>query len=312
MRLGIKKIVLAVCAMLFIFVVWNLFIPASFNKSEAIVSIGVGASVSEIGNTLHDSGVIRSRPVFETYVWLTRADRELKAGRFIIRKNLTLPSVVSQLVSGKSGEIAVTFPEGFSIDEMDARLATMGLVERNAFFSANASQEGFLFPDTYFVNPDGVDVQELGRRMRENFEKKVTAGLADDWKKNKRSLKDTITMASIVEKEVRTSTDMPIVAGILWKRFDNDWPLGADATLLYGKDTRELDWNSLQENSPYNTRKFLGLPPTPIGNPGLVAIQAALNPTSSPYWFYLTTEDGTVIYASSNEEHNENKRKYLE
>lgn len=129
----------------------------------------------------------------------------------------------------------------------------------------------------------------------------------------KRSLHEVITMASIVEMEVRTTDDRPIVAGILWKRLDSGWMIGADATLLYLKEDRSIDYQDLQEESPYNTRKNAGLPPGPIGNPGIKAILATLTPEESPYFFYLTTLDtGEVIYAVTNEEHNANKVKYLQ
>jgi UPF0755 protein len=120
-------------------------------------------------------------------------------------------------------------------------------------------------------------------------------------------------MASIVEKEVNTATDRPIVAGILWKRLDSHWQLGADATLLYLKNDNTINYQDLQENSPYNTRKNQGLPPGPICNPGLKSIEAALNPQSSAYFYYLTDPaSGSVVYAATNDEQNANKAKYLQ
>ena len=103
-----------------------------------------------------------------------------------------------------------------------------------------------------------------------------------------------------------------MVADILWRRVDNGWMLGVDATLLYEKDNLKITSRDLEDDSPYNTRKHKGLPPTPIANPGLASIEAALYPKSNRYWFYLTKpESGEAVYAYSNEEHNENRARYL-
>jgi UPF0755 protein len=118
-------------------------------------------------------------------------------------------------------------------------------------------------------------------------------------------------MASIFEDEVFGSENRKMVSGILWKRLDNNWPLGADATLLYGKKNNIITVEDLNTDSPYNTRKNQGLPPGPICSPSVSSIEAAMFPKESPYWFYLTDKDGNVIYASSNEEHNQNRAKYL-
>jgi len=119
-------------------------------------------------------------------------------------------------------------------------------------------------------------------------------------------------MASIIENEVFGAENRKIVSGILWKRFENSWPLGADITLLYTKEDRKITAEDLASDSPYNTRKLQGLPPGPISNPSLESIEAAMFPKESSYWFYLTDPDnGEVIYAKSNEEHNQNRAKYL-
>lgn len=208
-------------------------------------------------------------------------------------------------------EVKITIPEGFSVREIDSRLAEMNLITPGAFFAIAAHQEGFLFPDTYNVYAQNFDPASLVKKMRENFEEKITAGLRAAAKKQGRALAEIITMASILEKEVKTAEDYPVVADILWKRLKNGWPLQADATLLYGKSSLTITKETLKENSKYNTYKYKGLPPTPIGNPGLITIEAAISPKSSPYWFYLTDKEGRVHYSKTNEEQNENRRKYL-
>ena len=126
-----------------------------------------------------------------------------------------------------------------------------------------------------------------------------------------RSLYDTVIVASMVEKEVRTAEDLPIVAGIMWKRLDAEWALGIDATLLYVDADGTLSSEDLTAENPYNTRINKGLPPGAIGNPGLASLQAALYAKDSDYWFYLTDSDGAVHYAVTNEEHEANKAQYI-
>jgi UPF0755 protein len=221
-------------------------------------------------------------------------------------------------------------PEGFTVEDIDNELVELAVIsagefntavkefddyEKFTFLNKEAMEsleyplEGYLFPDTYFIDPLNFYSENLIQLMLDNFETKLGDELNKD---HDRNFHEIIIMASIVEKEVRTNADIPVVAGILWKRFDENWVLGADATLLYLKSDRTIEYEDLQEESDYNTRKNLGLTPGPICNPGLKSIMGTINPEDSPYYFYLTTLDtGEVIYARTNEEHNRNKREYL-
>ena len=144
--------------------------------------------------------------------------------------------------------------------------------------------------------------------MLDNFKTKAWPVI----KTSNRPVYEVVNMASIVEKEVKTEKDLPIVAGILFKRLDENWFIGADATLLYLKNDRTITNADLSANSPYNTRNHLGLPPGPIGNPGLATLKAAAFPEASPYYYYLTKPGtGEVVYAKTNDEHNLNKASYL-
>lgn len=209
-------------------------------------------------------------------------------------------------------EVAITIPEGFGVKDIDRRLTEMGLIMPNEFTVKALTDEGFLFPDTYNVYITNFNPEDLIKKMKDNFIQKLTPELLAEIKKQKRDLKEIIAMASILEKEVKTKEDLPIVAGILWKRIDDSWPLQADATLIYGKETTSITAKELTDDNPYNTYKYRGLPPTPIGNPGIATIRAAIFPQKSKYWFYLTDSEGQVHYAVSNEEQNENRRKFLD
>ena len=128
----------------------------------------------------------------------------------------------------------------------------------------------------------------------------------------KKDLYSALKVASLIEKEVRTNKDKQLVSGIIWKRYKSGWTLGIDAALLYNKDNNIITYEDLQKDDPYNLRKNKGLPPTPICNPGYESIYAALNPEYSDYWFYLSKKsDGSTVFSKTNEEHNQNKQRYL-
>ncbi|PJA83305.1 MAG: endolytic transglycosylase MltG, partial [Candidatus Nealsonbacteria bacterium CG_4_9_14_3_um_filter_37_29] len=199
-------------------------------------------------------------------------------------------------------KIVVTIPEGFTVKQIEERLG-LKLPGENL--------EGFLFPDTYQF-PPRVSGAEVVKKMRDNFDKKFTpyrnevsgAGLTPF---------EIITMASLLEKEVKTKEDKELVSGILWKRLENKIPLQIDATITYitGQKTTKISKEETQIDSPYNTYKYLGLPKGPICNPGLESILAAIYPKDSDYWYYLSTPEGETTFSKTLEEHNYAKSKYL-
>lgn len=224
-----------------------------------------------------------------------------------------------------------TFPEGLTVSAFGKILEQKEIVDRdawNAFVTtpsawpkqwdkeyemisiarSKETLEGFLFPDTYNL-PKHSDSATVAQVMLDNFARRTAGLLGRDEKSNY----TVITLASILEKEVQTAQDMAMVADIFNRRIADGQRLQSDATLRYVKqDVRpRLTAAELDSNSPYNSYKHGGLPPTPIGNPGLKAIQAALQPTPNEYWFFLTDSDGVVHYASSFDEHIRLKNKYL-
>lgn len=212
----------------------------------------------------------------------------------------------------ESQEITVTIPEGLNARQIGDLLKKNGLFDGDKFVSAAEKEEGFLFPDTYRFYKDAKPADVISK-MEENFDKKITPEILAEISAQKKSLKDIIIMASILEEEVKSTEDRKIVAGILWKRIDRRMGLNVDAALTYvlGKTSAELTAGDLKYDSPYNTYLYRGLPPTPISNPGLDTIKAATNPIASKYFYYLTDKEGAVHYAVTLEEHALNKFKYL-
>ena len=300
-------------------------------KREVQFSINRGESLASISGRLRAAGLIKSKFIFEQYAkWRDLASR-LQAGDYKLNTDQTIGEIASSLLAAKRESKRVLIREGETMEEIAQIFSAAGLFSTKDFLWAAGSEqelrvpydflkelprdsslEGYLFPDTYdfFV---GATASEAIKKMLDNFERKVTPDLRDRVKSQGKSLYEVITLASIVEREVRKPEDMKIVAGIFWSRLAHGQALQSDATLSYAlKDgTAAHSAAELQTETPYNTYKYPGLPPTPIANPGLNAIQAAIEPTATAYNFFLTDADGTVHYAKTFTEHINNKAKYL-
>ena len=184
------------------------------------------------------------------------------------------------------------------------------------FLRETEGLEGYLFPDTYFVSTE-TTAEELVRMMRENFENKIER---DTIELKGITFEDLVIIASMVEREGAAVEDKPVVAGVLFNRLLNNWPLQVDATVQYalGYQGEEDGWwkksvtfEDLEVDSPYNTYKNPGLPPAPICNPGLASLEAAFNPAETDYWYYVSDSEGRMHFAETIEQHNENVAKYV-
>ncbi|QQG42388.1 MAG: endolytic transglycosylase MltG [Candidatus Giovannonibacteria bacterium] len=211
-----------------------------------------------------------------------------------------------------SNEAAVTIPEGYSVRQIGEALEKAGLFSKDEFVLEAQKHEGYLFPDTYRFYKTAKPEQVIAK-MRDNFNKKITPEILAEAKSSGKTLEQIIIMASLLEEEVKSTADRKIVAGILWKRLRLGMGLNVDAALTYvlGKPSGELTEADLKYDSSYNTYRYRGLPPGPISNPGMDAILAALRPTGSEYFYYLTDKGGKTHYAKTLEEHALNKYKYL-
>ena len=172
--------------------------------------------------------------------------------------------------------------------------------------------EGYLFPDTYFLSPN-IKAGDLILMMRENFARQIQP-FEGDILKSKRTLNDIVIMASIIEKEANGSLETKrIVSGILWKRLSLKMPLQVDAPFVYynGKNSYTLTKEDLAKDNPYNTYINKGLPPTPISNPGIDSLRAAIAPTQTSYLYFLSDKKGNVYYAKTFAEHQKNRELYL-
>lgn len=287
--------------------------PRNFSPGT-LVRIVRGSSAPEIANELSEAHIIAHPTLLRALLRITGKSDAVQTGVYKFDTAQNLFSVAYRLIAGVYGIPAarITFVEGVTLREAGTQVANaIPGISTDDFMSAAQGQEGYLFPDTYFFQP-GVDAQTVVATMRANFEKKI-APLASAITASGHSLSDIVTLASLVEKEARTPEDKHIVAGILWNRIKLGMPLQVDAVFgyIYNRETYSPSPADLQVKSPYNTYTHIGLPPGPIDNPGIESLEAAVNPTTTKYLYYLSGNDGLMHYATTYAGHQANLRKYL-
>ncbi len=300
---------------------WNGLNSVSGGVGIVDVVITPSDGFLSITSQLKARGVIDSRLLFVGYGVITGNARVLKPGTYRIALPLAIPSLYSILVAGPHRTVSVLIPEGANMYDIDAILTKTGIGRPGDFWKYAQQQklEGRLFPDTYFLYLDATPA-EIAHKLVDNFTQKTSAILPHDQAAASRIL----TIASLLEKEVRSPKDQSLVSGLILKRLAARMALQLDATVCYAKQAalfeRGGDWQGcyplstldFEVNSPYNTYLHRDIPPGPIGNPGLSAISAVLHPTDSPYWFYLTDPaTGVTIFSKTFEEHSKNRRRYL-
>jgi len=263
--------------------------PRSF-PSGSIVTIEEGLSLYELGEILEKGHVIRSPFWFRTVSIILGGEYDMKAGQYLMPEPESVFLISWRVFHGdyKIETVKLTIPEGFTIEKISALFD-----ERFTFFDHGAfvaeAREGYLFPDTYFFEVTATASSSI-KLLTDNFSRKISI-IRPEIESSGLSLEKIITMASLLEAEAKTKEEREIASGILWKRLKLGMPLQVD--------------------SETGTYKFIGLPESPINNPGLVSIIAALHPTSTPYLYFLTDKDGTMHYAKTFDEHKKNIIKYL-
>ncbi|MBW6440732.1 endolytic transglycosylase MltG [Patescibacteria group bacterium] len=310
---------------------WNVM---DNNRKEFVIESGEG--VKQIAANLESENLISGADYFEIYVWQKKMASKLQAGKYELSPSMKIEDMVDLFVGGKivGNEISITIPEGYSVKEIDQRLAQEGLINEGQFieFDNNISSslvsrfeflkdkpqeaglQGFYFPDTYLYYKDS-SVAAIALKMLVNFDIKLTSGLRAEIEKNHKTIFEAITLASIVEKEAGNIEDMSKVASVFQNRLDIDKALESDATVnfIIGSHRAQATYEDLKIDSPYNTYKYKGLVPGPIANPGLEAIKAVIYPEDTDYYYFLTErENGRAIFSKTYEEHLRNKNKYLD
>lgn len=332
----IKYLIFFIVLIIVISWVWfsyQINVRPSSDKTNIIFFINEGEGVNQISEKLSQQGLIKNKLAFETSIWLWGKENKIIAGRHNLNKNITIRQLTRIITTNPAyREVEIRIIEGWNSQKIASYLEEQGLFKAEEFLNYitatdaglienypvlndlpfGKSLEGYLHPDTYRVYYDATPANVV-RKMLGNFEQKLTPDLREEIARQNKTFFEVITLASIVEKEVATEEDQKIVAGIFLKRLRDNYPLQSDATVNYitGKGLVQPSFDDTKIDHPYNTYKYVGLPPGPIANPGLASIMAVIYPNNTPYYYFLTTPDGQVIYSKTYGEHLVNKRKYL-
>ncbi len=287
--------------------------PANFPQGSIIV-VAEGASAQAVARELADALIV-THPTLLRLLWrATGTGGSIPSGAYRFATPQNLLTIAWRLAEGDYGipSTRITFIEGTTVREMATKIAgALPEISAEDFISVAQPYEGYLFPDTYSF-PPSASAASVVKKLRDTFVAK-TASLLGDTTASGHSWSDIVIMASIVEREARSSEARQMVAGILWNRIARGMPLQVDAVFgyIYGRATYSPSLADLQIDSPYNTYKYPGLPAGPICNPGLDSIEAALHPTKTNYLYYLTGRDGLMHYATTYTGHKANLKAYL-
>lgn len=338
-RMSTSKKIFLIVGLFFILALAEIYIfnrQASFSRGTGSVEqnfeIKSGEGVKDVAANLEKSQLIKNKYYFNYYVWKTGSKGKIQAGKYELRGSMTIPEIVQVLSLGEivPNEVKITFPEGMSAKDMAEILSQKGF-DGDGFLKiaktsgagapdydflktkpAKSDLEGYLFPDTYIFFKDAKP-ESIIDRMLLNFDEKLTPKMRADIQSRGKNIFDVITMASILEKEVRTPEDMKIASGIFWDRIEIGQPLQSCATIAYvlGQEKAQYSIEDTRTPSPYNTYINRGLPPGPINNPGMNAISAAVYPTGTDFNYFLSDPaTGKTIFSRTLEEHAVNKAKY--
>jgi UPF0755 protein len=295
--------------------------PADETATDAHKRVVVprGAGVRQVASALEEAGVIRAPRLFRTYASIGGRDRLIKPGTYELSVNAGWKTALDALVSGKAVMHTVTIPEGYDLRQIAPLLAKTLDVPEDSIDAAVAdtawqhaldlpvkSLEGYLFPATYSF-ASGTTAREAVKAMVEAFEAawKNIPNASDRLQAMAITRHDAITMASIIETEARKAEERPIISAVYWNRVKIGMPLQADPTVQYAlpAHVQRVLYKDLTVDSKYNTYKYPGLPPGPIASPGAPSIEAALNPASVPFLYFVAHPDGHHEFRTSYEEH---------
>ncbi|MEK7447296.1 MAG: endolytic transglycosylase MltG [Patescibacteria group bacterium] len=300
--------------------------PMSQGAEEVQFTVEKGESTTQISKKLEEKGLIQNSFVFLLYLKYKGQGAQVQAGDYKIAKNLTMIQVLDIITQGKITNRKITIPEGWTNKQIGEEMVKKGIGTSEDFKAAlnkkysydflkespNGDMQGFLFPETYFVSSKPTS-EEVVEKMLKEFSTKADPKIKNKAGVHGLSYYQILTLASIIEREVTSNEDKKKVASVFLNRLDIDMKLDSCATVEYvlGTNKRILSDDDISIDSPYNTYKNGGLPPTPIANPGLDSIEAVLEPDNTDYLYFFSGKDGKTYFSKNQEEHEAQKAKYL-
>jgi UPF0755 protein len=299
----------------------------AYSGEEQFVEISPGSGTRTIGERLQAAGVVRDALTWRAAILLSGDATRLKAGEYRFDRPMTAMEVVDKIVRGEVHFVSITFPEGLTIGEMARIFESQGFGPANAFVDAARDPasirdldpsakdlEGYLFPETYALARK-ASATELVRQMVDRFKKVLTPQLRQAADARGLSIRQAVTLASVVEKETAKPDERPLVAAVYSNRLRIGMPLQCDPTVIYamqlaGRYRGNLSKDDLSMDSPYNTYRYPGLPPGPIAAPGQGALEAAIAPADADFLYFVSRNDGSHEFARTLAEHNRNVQKF--
>lgn len=325
-----KKTIAIVIFVLLAMFLSVIYVPKSFRFEETkIFAVEKGQSDGKIARELEDAGIIKSGYFLRAYLLITGKHSKLQAGKYNFSSNMSMAEIANKLAKGDVINQTITILEGWDARDIGKYLESKDICKQAEFLElvkkdyshdfdilkdipASAGIEGFIFPDTYKIS-GSEDAEDIIKDSIANLDKKLTQELREAIAAQKKSIFEIITMASILEKEVKSLEDKKVVSGILWTRMKIGMPLQVDATINYITDGNApgVATKDTRIDSPYNTYKYTGLPLGPISSPGMDSILAAIYPKETNYLFYMSSRSGKTIFSKTLQEHNTAVAKYL-
>jgi UPF0755 protein len=294
-----------------------------YPEAEQFVDIPQGSGSAAMARRLADAGIVPNPTAFRLAVWLRGAGQRLQAGEYRFDTPITPAQVVDKIARGDVYLQPITFREGLTIRQMSQIYESKGFGPASEFVAATRDAtlinpldpeardlEGYLFPDTYALSRR-TTAPQLVKRMVAGFEKALTPDIRARAAARGMSVRELVTLASLVEKETAKADERPIVAAVYANRHRIGMGMQADPTVIYaleraGQYSGNLTRENLRFDSPYNTYRYAGLPPGPIAAPGRASLEAASNPADVPFLYFVSRNDGSHVFATTLDEHNRN------
>lgn len=304
--------------------------PIGTSHAGVLVEIPAGSTTADVSTILINKRLTRNKLAFALYARWHKYDGLLKSGTYNLSPDMSVPVILQKITNGDVVTYTFTIPEGYNTKQIADLLAKKKLINRSRFMDLVANGnfnydflkgaptgerrlEGFLFPATYKI-PHGTKEVEIIDMMLKRFQKELTPEFLNQAKFLNMSVKEIVTLASIVEREAKTADDRPKVSAVFHNRLQKKMKLESCATVQYiigDPNKKILSYKDIAIDSPYNTYKNTGLPIAPIASPGLAALLAALNPAKVSYLYFVAKPDGSNEFTKTLAEHEAAKRKYL-
>lgn len=293
-------------------------------SSPVIIKIAPGESFGRIAQRLEEQGLVTGAGKLKLLARWRKVAQSIKAGEYEFREAASPDRILERLVSGDILRVRFTIPEGLSMKEIASKLEAEGFGKAEDFLALakdegfaedlginQSSLEGYLFPETYTLFPS-MEPEEILAAMVKEFSRQLTPELKAAGNALNLTPHELVTLASIIQKEAGTLSEMPLISAVFHNRLKKKMPLQADPTVIYGISdfNGNITKKDLQTETPYNTYRIAGLPSGPIASPGAEALKAAAFPSSDKYIYFVARGDGTHAFSSTLKEHNQAVRQY--